>query len=45
MHVYEKVLNIIVGGQANGHAVANQLNKLSLAKAKSEIETLLKGKL
>jgi len=41
MKVFEKVLNAIENKQINGHAVANQKNRLSLAKANLEIRDML----
>jgi hypothetical protein len=40
--VFEKVLNAIQNKTQNGHAIANAQNKVSLAAAKREIETMLK---
>lgn len=44
MRVFEKVLAIIVNNPQNGHALRNIENVRSLAKAKKEIELLLKVK-
>jgi len=41
MKVFEKVLNAISNAPVNGHAVANQKNRLSLAKANLEIRDML----
>lgn len=37
MSAFIKVLEKIQGKKENGHAIANQKNKLSLAKANAEI--------
>ncbi len=41
MRVFSKIQNILRGAKENGHAVANQKNKVSLQRAKKEIESLL----
>lgn len=43
MKVFEKVLSTIKGHHPNGHAIANQKNRLSLVVAKKEIKKMIKG--
>lgn len=43
MSAYLKVLEAIKGSKNNGHAEANRQNKISLAKAKKEIESMFMG--
>ncbi|WP_373069879.1 hypothetical protein [Sulfurimonas sp.] len=42
MSAFNKVLEAIQGKPQNGHALANLQNKASLAKAKKEIEEMLR---
>jgi hypothetical protein len=44
MSVYYKVLCAIQNRPQNGHAIANQQNKLSLAKARRELEKMMRKK-
>ena len=41
MKAFNKVLQAIQNTPQNGHAIANQQNKLSLAKANTEIRKMM----